>query len=102
MVWVIGEKSKELAELKDDLENSLLNLVGQKYKALESQPFSPHITLGRIREWEFRKIEPEERPEVNEEISFNFQVESIEVMESELKRGGSEYTILESMKLKEQ
>ncbi len=75
MIWVVGEKIEELN-------------------------FSPHITLGRIRTWEFRRIEPEERPEVNEEINLNFEVNSIEVMESTLKRGGAEYTILESCPLK--
>jgi 2'-5' RNA ligase len=76
MVWVMGEKIKEL------------NL-------------SPHITLGRIKTWQWKQIEPEERPEVETEINFSFEVNSIEVMESQLKRGGPEYTILESLKLGE-
>lgn len=71
MVWVVGEKIQELG-------------------------LFPHITLGRIRTWDWRRIEPEERPEVEEEINLNFEVNSIEVMESVLKRGGVEYTILES------
>ncbi len=99
MVWIEGEKSKELADLRDDLENSLLKSSGQKYQEIKSQPFSPHITLGRIKEWEFKKIEPEERPEVDEEISSSFEVLSIEVMESELRRTGPEYTVLESSPL---
>jgi 2'-5' RNA ligase len=99
MVWVEGEKSKELADLRDDLENSLLKSSGQKYQEIKSQPFSPHVTLGRIKEWEFRKIEPEERPEVETDINLDFDVLSIEVMESELKRGGPEYIILESCPL---
>jgi len=75
MIWAIGEKIKEL------------NL-------------SPHITLGRIRKWEWQRIEPEERSEVDEEIDLSFSVDSIEVMESVLKKGGPEYTILESYNLK--
>lgn len=75
MIWVTAERIKEF------------NL-------------SPHITLGRIKTWEFRQIEPEERPEVNEEIDLSFEVNSIEIMESRLKRGGPEYTILESCPLK--
>ncbi len=59
-----------------------------------------HITLARIQEWEWKKIEPEERPEVNENIDFIFTVESIEVMESVFKKGGSKYTIIESHNLK--
>jgi 2'-5' RNA ligase len=75
MIWAVGEKIQELN-------------------------ISPHITLARIRAWGFRQIEPEERPEVNEDIDLTFEVNSIEVMESVLKRGGPIYTILESFPLK--
>ncbi len=99
MIWAEGEKSEELGKLQADLENSLLS-SSVKGKTAENRPYTPHITLGRIRQWEFRKLEPEERPEVNEEIDLNFEVNSIEVMESQLKKGGAEYTVLESAKLK--
>ena len=75
MVWVMGERIKEFN-------------------------FSPHITLGRIKTWQLRQIDPEERPEINEDIDLTFEVKSIEIMESRLKRGGVEYTILESVPLK--
>ncbi len=75
MVWVIGEKIKELN-------------------------ISPHITLGRIRVWEWKQIEPEERIEVNEEINLSFEVNSIEVMESVLKKRGAKYIVLETCPLK--
>jgi len=97
MVWIEGEESEELGKLQMDLENSF---KGLQYKK-EARPYAPHITLGRLREWEFRRIEPEEKPEINEKISLNFFVESIEVMESELKKTGPEYTILESVSLSE-
>jgi RNA 2',3'-cyclic 3'-phosphodiesterase len=71
MVWIIGPK-------------------------MEGLGISPHITLGRIKTWEWKAIEPEERPEVSENINITFEVNSIEVMESQLKRGGPAYTILES------
>jgi len=74
MIWAVGEKMKEL------------NIV-------------PHITLGRIKTWQWKQIEPEERPEIEEDINLNFEVNSIEVMESILKRGGPQYTILESYPL---
>jgi len=61
---------------------------------------SPHITLARIRTWEWRKIEPEERPDIAENLDLSFEVASFEVMESRLKKGGPEYTILESFSLK--
>lgn len=99
MVWVQGKKSKEFASLKDDLEKSLM-ISKEVHFSPEKRTFSPHITLGRIKAWEFRQIEPEERPLVDEEINLSFEVNSIEVMESELKRGGAEYSILESCSLK--
>lgn len=88
MIWAEGEKSEKFAALRDDL-SKLLNIR-------EAREFSPHITLGRVRQMEWRRIEPEERPEVERDIDLTFEVNSIEIMESELKRGGPEYTILES------
>ena len=105
MIWIEGEKSEGLGKLQSDLENSLLSSAvplssGKGKNINESRPYAPHINLGRIKTWEFRRIEPEERPEVNEEINLSFEVNSIDVMESELKRGGPNYTILESCLLK--
>jgi len=74
MVWVMGDKIKGF------------NVI-------------PHITLGRIKTWQFKQINPDERPEINEDINLRFKVESIEIMESRLKRGGPEYTVLESIPL---
>lgn len=100
MIWAEGEKSEELGKLQKDLENSLLTSSIKEIET-EARPYAPHITLGRIKAWEFRQIEPEERPDVNEDISLSFEVNSIEIMESQLKRGGAEYTVIESFKLKE-
>jgi len=97
MIWAEGEKSKELSALRQDLENSLTKSIRF---IPENRTFAPHITLARIKEWEWKRIEPEERPEINEKVDLFFAVESIEVMESELKRGGPIYTILESHNLK--
>ena len=74
MVWAVGEKVEELG-------------------------IAPHITLGRIKIWQWKQIEPEERPEVNEDINLTFEVNSIEVMESVLGKSGPKYTILESFPL---
>ena len=93
LVWVNGEKSEELADLKEDLQEALLEKVAFKP---EGKNFITHITLARILEMEFRNFDLEERPEINEDIDLVFSVESIEVVESELKRGGPVYTILES------
>lgn len=98
MVWADGEKSKELAQLKEDLENCLAEKVRFEQ---ENRAFAPHITLARINGWKLKDIEPEEIPQVNEDVSFSFEVNSIEVMESTLKRGGGgpKYEVLESIPL---
>ncbi len=98
MVWVEGEKSKELAKLRQDLENSLSEKVAF---VPENRSFAPHITLARINAMEFRYIELEERPEINENIDLAFTVESIEVMESEMRKGGPVYVALESHNFKD-
>lgn len=98
MIWTVGEKSQEFTSLRDDLNKSLMDSEGVRFSP-ERREFSPHITLGRIGKWEWQRIEPEERPAVEKEINLSFPVDSIEVMESQLKRGGAEYIILESHKL---
>ncbi|MCX6722249.1 MAG: RNA 2',3'-cyclic phosphodiesterase [Candidatus Staskawiczbacteria bacterium] len=97
MVWAEGEVSEELSMLREDLENALTERIRF---VPENRTFAPHITLARISAIEFRTIEPEERPEINESIDLPFTVESIEVMESVMKREGPIYEILESHQLK--
>ncbi len=97
-IWATGEKSKELSDLKNDLQEALVEKINFKP---EYRTFAPHITLARISTFAWRQIEPEERPPVGEEVNLNFLVESIDVMESELKKGGPQYTIIESLSLKE-
>ena len=98
MIWVKGKESSPLNRIFNQLEITLFNKeerVGERGKKI----FNPHITLGRIRQWEFKKLEPEERPKIEKKISLNFPAKSIEIEESELKREGPRYTILESCKL---
>jgi len=95
-VWAEGDKSEELSAIREDLEESLT----EKIRFVpENRIFAPHITLARISSWEWRAIEPEERPEIHETPDLMFTVESIEVMESELKRDGPVYTVLEAHEL---
>jgi len=99
MIWAEGEKSKELGKLQSELENALFDVPIKGVKA-ENRPYTPHITLGRMKTWQWKQLEPEEKPEVDEEISLTFDVNSVEVMESFLKNGGPDYTVLESYPLK--
>jgi len=99
MIWAIGEKNESLWKLQENLKNALMEMKIPQLEEEEGRGFIPHITLARIRKWEFRQMEPEERPEINENVNFSFEVNSIEIMESHLKRGGAEYSVLESFQL---
>lgn len=97
LIWVELGKNRELTGLVEKLKQKVEE-TGILRK-MERREFSPHITLGRIRTWQWQRIEPEERPNIEKDISLNFEVNSVEVMESQLKRTGAEYTILETCNL---
>lgn len=98
MVWAAGETPKELSSLEEDLEatfakSSVLSFVPEK------RPFTLHITLARISLWQLKRMEPDEYPEIAGGLSLKIPVSSLEVMESKLKRGGAEYSVVESVPL---
>ncbi len=97
MVWVEGEEDNDLSRLHTDLEDTLFNLSSYQYKIKENRIFSFHITLARIRSFEFRQLG--ENIEVNEDLNLNFEVDAIQVVESQLKKTGPKYTLLESISL---
>lgn len=93
LIQVQGEKSAAFYQLKQDLSEFLaktINFVPEKRESV------PHITIARIKKWDWRQIEPEQRPEINLEISLEIPVKSIEIMEAHLKPTGAEYEALKS------
>lgn len=97
MIWASGERSKELSALKNDLENALLEKVNF---IPDKRGLTPHVTLARIAAFAWRQINPEERPEIASDTDLLFTAETIEVMESEMVKGGPRYTVIESVELK--
>ena len=95
LIWVKIGLNKELLKLAHNTKQGIKTFLEPKGE----KEFVPHITLGRIKAWEWRKIDPEERPEIETSLSFNFVVSSVEIMESKLKRTGAEYKILKSISL---
>lgn len=94
MIWVMAEKTPPLILLQKDIRKA----VSQMFD-LEKSPFTPHLTLARLRQFEFQRLEPEEWPLIEEDISLSFPVRSFDIMESNLKRDGAEYTIVRSLLL---
>lgn len=102
MVWAVGPKSDELGNLQDGIENALYDMGRNNLEKNGTRAFAPHVTLARLNQFGIRKMDIEEVPDISEDVSHKFLVESIEVMESELKRGGPVYTVLESARLGEE
>ncbi len=97
MIWAIVEDNKKLQELKKRVEDALKG--SDTNYSPDLKEFKPHITLGRIRTFEFKKISLEEIPLLEDQfIEDNFEIESFEIMESRLKKGGPEYKIIKSIK----
>jgi 2'-5' RNA ligase len=91
LVWVEGKANNEFLNFVEKLKQELIRegiFVDQKYS------FRPHLTLARAKGKELwgKNIE--------EKIDLTFPVREIALMESQLKREGAEYTILESYSLK--
>lgn len=96
MIWLLTDKEseRELAEIKSVLEDNLED-IGVRFRR-ETRPFTGHLTLARFG----ADISMDELPSIEERgISFGFQADSLDLMESELKRGGAEYTILQKFSL---
>lgn len=91
MIWVLPKERDRLRELYENISRPLLKL---NIKCAENE-FVPHITLARIRKMEFRLMDDEERPMIDEEINLRFEVRGVELMESHLKREGPQYITLE-------
>ena len=96
LIWAEGEESEKLSSLKKEVDIILKNSIGF---IPEQRKFLPHVTLGRVKKWQWKKIDPEDRPEVKRDVSYTFEVESIEIMESKLKPSGAEYIELGSIPL---
>jgi len=100
VVWVgVGGDTSRLKLLQQRIES---NLVPFGF-ARESRPFTPHLTLARVRE----RIAPTEQQsfgqliaEASFEAAHQFTVDSINLMRSQLTREGAIYRQLTAVSLK--
>ncbi len=99
MIWAHGPSSEDIGALQKDLETSLFEFAGGGYDKDREYGFHPHVTLARIEQFGLKRMDPGEIPVIDENLERTFMAESFEVVESELRRGGPVYNILESIKL---
>jgi len=96
MIWLFGKPNKNLLALKDLLERAIID-SGIPFRQ-ESRPFKyPHVTIARMNEFDWRKLES--KPAIAQPLKAVLTVTNIDIMESELKRTGAEYALLESVPL---
>ncbi len=76
MIWVNGKKIPSIVEANRKLEEVLFEIRPTEHE------FTPHITLGRIVQWQFKKIDDDQVPQIEEYPKMSFNVDSIEIMES--------------------
>jgi len=96
LVWVKGQRSQALIDVKKKIEDSL---SGKVPFIREKRELLPHITLARIRQLDWKRSPSDKRSKIEQDVSIDFSVDSIELMESHLKRTGAEYEIMQSFAL---
>lgn len=89
MIWAEGESSENLSGLKKRLED-VLSETDVVFSLTGRQSMRPHITLARLNR-NNRSL-----PFVTENVNLRVPVSGFELMESDLRRGGAEYAVLES------
>jgi 2'-5' RNA ligase len=96
MIWMETgrETSRNVNELKTFLENRLASEQVPFQK--ETRPFTGHITLARFVE----KIGKDSLPYIEKPVHLKFVAESLDLVESELKKTGAEYTVLQNFPFK--
>ncbi len=91
MIWAAGKTCQKLAELKFRLDKAL------RIRGREREEFRPHITLGRIKRSEWKKVSPSD---MERKFFFSIPVNSVELFESKFEKGKRVYYVLDSFSLK--
>ncbi len=96
MIWAEIEKNNELIFLHNNLKKAVMGTREFRYFQPEKRAFAPHLTLARLRLFGLKSIATDELPDVEQELDLSFKVQSVEIMQSTLKRTGAEYKIISS------
>lgn len=86
LIWAEGETPKEFVELKGRFEDAFSRFVRK-----EKRHPKLHLTIARFRPGTLEHLSP-----LNGETRWEFEIKSIDLMESVLKRTGAEYSVLQS------
>jgi RNA 2',3'-cyclic 3'-phosphodiesterase len=89
LIWAVGPTSDQLCDLRDELQAKL------KAKP-SSRPLKPHITLARFTKKDYFRFP---KKQLHEEIRWEQIVTSVCLMESKLESSGTDYKLLQKIKL---
>jgi len=90
VLWIGIEEPGSLADIYREVEEVMVKFGYPR----EERPFSPHLTIGRVRSPK-RMSEALRRLDEFRTVSFEgFEVKAVKLMKSDLKTGGAEYSEL--------
>jgi 2'-5' RNA ligase len=87
VVWIDMSETDEILKLQKEVEESLITLGYKK----ENRPFSPHLTIGRVRAPEGSDSLVRGVETLKEKDFGIIQVEKISLMRSDLRAAGAKY-----------
>ncbi len=99
MIWAYLNNSSNLKNLVDKVSQEISKIKIENIKTIQDQ-FVPHITLARIKKWQFKKNNIEDIPQIENHLSLKFKVQSMEIMESIIKKDGPQYKIIDKILFK--
>ncbi len=94
LIWVTGD-GEDVFYLNRNLQEK----VFQKNLEEKEDDFLLHITLGRIKKWDFQKLPLSMIPEVEEDVNISFKVEYFYLIESKLSKFGASYKTVAEFKI---
>jgi 2'-5' RNA ligase len=97
-LWVSLKESPELSALKEAIDEELENFGIEK----EPRPFSPHLTLMRLRGRDRVKMVMRKLKERDPSFEFEIRVDGVRFMESELGSGKAKHSVIREYALKNQ
>ena len=97
MIWLCADRasSERIAKIKEVVDAALASR-GVPFQR-EMRLFSGHITLARF----MGETELASLPQIERPLQLSFSATSLDLMESELKRSGAEYGLLQSFPFRE-
>lgn len=89
LIWAEGDTPKEFGDLKADIEDSFLLNESIGFRKKEKRPPKLHLTIARFN---FLK----NLVSLDGLVNWSFQTDTVEILESKLKKTGAEYSVLRS------